>query len=240
MTCYEIAGLVEKRHDNTKRTIETLAKSGVIRLPQIEVFEEINNLGFLVKREQYVFAGPQGKRDSIIVVAQLSPEFTARLVDRWQELEAQVGTTPTLPDFSSPAAAARAWADAYEAEQAAKAQVLALEHQITQDQPYTELAKAITGSSTMYVRDWIALMKEDHQASFKESQVREFLHEAGYWYWTQTTPKATRAYGHFSHLFKLEVEMINGYPRDVLKITGQGVLELTPVIINFFAGQKSK
>ncbi|MBJ8388634.1 phage antirepressor KilAC domain-containing protein, partial [Citrobacter cronae] len=28
-----------------------------------------------------------GKRDSYIVVAQLSPEFTARLVDRWQELE---------------------------------------------------------------------------------------------------------------------------------------------------------
>lgn len=28
-----------------------------------------------------------GKRDSYVVVAQLSPEFTARLVDRWQELE---------------------------------------------------------------------------------------------------------------------------------------------------------
>lgn len=37
---------------------------------------------------EYVFSGEQGKRDSIIVVAQLSPEFTARLVDRWQELEA--------------------------------------------------------------------------------------------------------------------------------------------------------
>lgn len=30
-----------------------------------------------------------GKRDSLIVVAQLCPEFTARIVDRWQELEAQ-------------------------------------------------------------------------------------------------------------------------------------------------------
>ena len=36
----------------------------------------------------YVFSGEQGKRDSIIVVAQNSPEFTAILVDRWQELEA--------------------------------------------------------------------------------------------------------------------------------------------------------
>jgi len=33
-----------------------------------------------------------GKRNSIIVVAQLSPEFTARLVDRWQELEAAQAT----------------------------------------------------------------------------------------------------------------------------------------------------
>jgi hypothetical protein len=30
-----------------------------------------------------------GKRDSYTVVAQLSPEFTARLVDCWQELEQQ-------------------------------------------------------------------------------------------------------------------------------------------------------
>ncbi len=35
----------------------------------------------------YLFEGEQGKRDSIIVVAQLCPEFTARLVDRWQQLE---------------------------------------------------------------------------------------------------------------------------------------------------------
>ncbi|MDQ9079682.1 phage antirepressor KilAC domain-containing protein, partial [Acinetobacter pittii] len=35
----------------------------------------------------YVFEGEQGKRDSTIVVAQLSPQFTAKLVDRWIELE---------------------------------------------------------------------------------------------------------------------------------------------------------
>lgn len=87
MTSIEIAELVGKRHDNVKRTIETLAKNGVIRLPQIEVSERINNLGFSVQYEHYVFEGEQGKRDSIVVVAQLSPEFTARLVDRWRELE---------------------------------------------------------------------------------------------------------------------------------------------------------
>ncbi|EIW8783871.1 DNA-binding protein, partial [Klebsiella pneumoniae] len=87
MTSLEIAELVEKRHDNVKRTIVTLASKDVIRPPQIEVLERINNLGFAVNDEVYKFAGEEGKRDSIIVVAQLSPEFTARLVDRWKELE---------------------------------------------------------------------------------------------------------------------------------------------------------
>ena len=90
MTSLEIAELVEKRHGNVKRTIETLVKNHVIRQPQIEFSDKINNLGFSVKQEHYTFSGEQGKRDSIIVVAQLCPEFTARLVDRWQELEAQV------------------------------------------------------------------------------------------------------------------------------------------------------
>jgi hypothetical protein len=53
------------------------------------------------------------KRETYIVVAQLSPEFTARLVDRWQELESGV----TLPNFANPAEAARAWADQVEQNQ---------------------------------------------------------------------------------------------------------------------------
>lgn len=91
MSSLEIANLVEKRHDNVKRTIETLVKRGVITSPQIE---EKPTDGRPVT--EYIFSGEQGKRDSIIVVAQLSPEFTARLVDRWQELEKQL-TKPVDP-----------------------------------------------------------------------------------------------------------------------------------------------
>ena len=36
MTSREIAEVVEKRHDNVKRTIETLVSTGVISNPQIE------------------------------------------------------------------------------------------------------------------------------------------------------------------------------------------------------------
>lgn len=85
MTSLEIADLVEKRHDNVKRTIENLVKQGIITSPQIEEKPTAGRPSTF-----YVFTGEQGKRDSIIVVAQLCPEFTARLVDRWQELEAQV------------------------------------------------------------------------------------------------------------------------------------------------------
>ena len=77
MTSKEIAELVESRHADVKRSIDRLAKREVIGLPPTAFSEEINNLGFPVKHEYYLFEGEQGKRDSIVVVAQLSPEFTA-------------------------------------------------------------------------------------------------------------------------------------------------------------------
>lgn len=84
----EIASLVESRHDNVKRAIERLAEKGVIQLPPVE--EVKNSQGQSVSVYKLV------KRDSYVVVAQLSPEFTARLVDRWQELEGIVDQ-PRMP-----------------------------------------------------------------------------------------------------------------------------------------------
>ncbi|PKI24944.1 hypothetical protein CXB65_06240 [Pseudomonas monteilii] len=92
MSSQEIADLVGSRHDNVKRAVERIASKGVIQLPPME--EVKNHLGQAV--EQYLFSGEKGKRDSIVVVAQLSPEFTAELVDRWQKLEEQVAA-PALP-----------------------------------------------------------------------------------------------------------------------------------------------
>lgn len=87
MTSLQIAELVETEHRNVKVSIERLMKRGVIRDTPMTNFEKINNLGLPSKVGVYVFSGEQGKRDSIIVVAQLCPEFTAKLVDRWQYLE---------------------------------------------------------------------------------------------------------------------------------------------------------
>ncbi|RZN55160.1 Rha family transcriptional regulator [Avibacterium paragallinarum] len=117
MSSREIAELVEARHDSVKRTVERLQDKGLIQLtPLVEVK---NHLGQSVLEYQLI------KRDTYVVVAQLSPEFTARLVDRWQELENQQKNTALLPNFNDPVAAARAWADAKESEQLA----LVREHQ---------------------------------------------------------------------------------------------------------------
>lgn len=99
MTSVEIADMVEKRHDNVKRTIETLVEQSVISLPQIEEVK-IQRERRLETSQAYIFEGEKGKRDSIVVVAQLSPQFTARLVDRWQELESQQVKQPT-PQITS-------------------------------------------------------------------------------------------------------------------------------------------
>ena len=92
MTSQQIADLVGSRHDNVKRTILSLNTAGVIQLPQRE--EVKNDRGQTVVL--YQFTGEQGKRDSIVVVAQLSPEFTAKLVDRWAELERK-SQQPQIP-----------------------------------------------------------------------------------------------------------------------------------------------
>lgn len=88
MTSLDISELCQKRHDNVKRLIENLINQQVIACPQIEVVQkEANSRAYNV--EVYVFTGEQGKLDSITVVAQLCPEFTAALVKRWYELENQ-------------------------------------------------------------------------------------------------------------------------------------------------------
>lgn len=90
ITSLDIAELVGSRHGSVKRSIERLAKQAIIvDAPLVlEQFKDV--MGRNKTIEKYVFSGEQGKRDSIIVVAQLSPEFTAALVDRWKELEEAV------------------------------------------------------------------------------------------------------------------------------------------------------
>lgn len=86
MTSLEIAELVQSRHDKVKQSIERLAERGVIaQPPMVDGIKSANG----VIPKLFLFSGEQGKLDSITVVAQLCPEFTAALVKRWYELENQ-------------------------------------------------------------------------------------------------------------------------------------------------------
>lgn len=140
MDSLEISELVESRHDNVKTTMERLGAKGVIQLPASQ--EVKNHLGQTVK----VYS--VGKRDSHVVVAQLCPEFTARLVDRWQELEQKVASN-LLPNFANPAAAARAWAEQFEQRQIAQAErddAVRTKAQIGSKREATAMAKASAAS----------------------------------------------------------------------------------------------
>lgn len=88
MTSLDIEVVTGSGHSEVKRSIERLANKGVIALPPTAIMlNKVNNREY--KTEVFVFSGDKAKRDSLIVVAQLSPEFTADIVDRWIYLEKQ-------------------------------------------------------------------------------------------------------------------------------------------------------
>ncbi|WP_017411468.1 phage antirepressor KilAC domain-containing protein [Aeromonas salmonicida] len=82
----EIAELLGKQHSNIKISAQRLAASGVIGTLATQEFTHNSNV-----YEEYRL----NKRDSLILVAQNCPEFTALIVDRWQELESKQG--PQIP-----------------------------------------------------------------------------------------------------------------------------------------------
>lgn len=94
MTSQQIADLVGSRHDTVKKSIERMIGRGVIsKPPMADGIKAANG----VATQVYIFSGEQGRLDSIVVVAQLSPEFTAALVKRWDELERGVAPAIQIP-----------------------------------------------------------------------------------------------------------------------------------------------
>lgn len=89
MSSREIAVLVNSKHSDVKRSAERLCAGGILTAPLAQFdFEHNGNKYF-----EYRF----NKRDSLVLVARLSPEFTAAVVDRWQELEQNL-IPQTLPE----------------------------------------------------------------------------------------------------------------------------------------------
>lgn len=161
MTSREIADLVEARHDSVKRTIDRLVLRGVIVRPPL-VDEPIADI---LGRPRTDSVYHIGKRDSYIIVAQLCPEFTARLVDRWQELEEkQQKPTALLP--KNYAAALRELAESVEREEVLrienKQQATAIESMNSYFRsgisPF-EFVKGLNGVNSLKVGDFLVSRK---------------------------------------------------------------------------------
>ncbi|OJH45196.1 hypothetical protein IE00_05935 [Paracoccus sp. SM22M-07] len=142
MSSREIAELVEARHDNVKVTIERLSEKAIVTFTAVQEKSSGGRPGTVYH---------VNKRDSFVVVAQLCPQFTARLVDRWQELEEQKASgTLALPDFADPGAAARAWAEQYEANRALQIESQGKDALIGAMQPKVEAFDSLMNAEGLY------------------------------------------------------------------------------------------
>lgn len=153
MSSREIAELVESRHDSVKRAIERLADSGVIVQPPMVDEQIADKLGRPRSESVYLV----NKRDSYVVVAQLCPEFTARLVDRWQELED--GLAP-----KTYAETLRALADTVEREERLQAEKASLEVTLDMSMQWASVKK----------------MEATHGVSFYWKPLKDFSLNNGY------------------------------------------------------------
>jgi phage regulator Rha-like protein len=98
MSSREIAELTGKEHKNVIRTVKDLLAAKILDA-------QIEPLKFEYRGQWFDYYELK-KRDSLVLVARLSPEFTAHIVDRWQELEKQVKQTNV--DLHDPHALRRA------------------------------------------------------------------------------------------------------------------------------------
>ncbi len=153
MSSRELAELIGIPHGEVTRLIKSLETSRQFSQP--------------LRTVDYQRAGKTGreyqlnKRDSLMVIARLSPSFTAVALDRWHERELQ----HDLPDFTNPAVAARAWAEEYERRQA-------LERRMAQIAPKADFFdRYVVVDEAMGFRQVCKLLK------VKEIDFRRFLLE---------------------------------------------------------------
>ncbi|MBY0242317.1 MAG: phage antirepressor KilAC domain-containing protein [Burkholderiaceae bacterium] len=157
MTSREIAELTSKRHDNVMRTYRDLIDAGVC--PQIEETpyqHEANGQTYT----QFLLS----KRDSLVLVARLSPEFTGRVVDRWIELESAIAA-PAFVVSTTLSGALRLAAEQAEVIEAQAAQLAAAAPSVAFVEKYAD------ATGTKGFRQVAKLLQ------VKENVFREFLIE---------------------------------------------------------------
>jgi len=214
MTSREIATLSGKRHDNVIRDIDNLLKTLASGLSS----------GFSMAYEgdpAYNYRYYTLDRDAAYcLVAGYDPNARMRIIQRWQELESKQAPQTYLSALKALVAAEEAKAE--------------IEERLERERPYTEVGHLVSSLDVITRRDWVGLMKNDWGVKIKERELNRFLRENKYIY-DDPIDRHPRAYAQYDRYFKLVYESINGRTIAVLKVTGMGVLELTPIVVRHFA-----
>lgn len=212
MTSQEIANLVQARHDNVKVSVERLVDSGVIQCPATQVIKNHQNRDIQV----YVFEGDQGKRDTMIIVAQLSPQFLGTVVDRWLELEKQV-LEMVRPSYmiEDPVARAKKWIEEQTAKQEAEAKLLEAAKAIEVMQPTVDAYELIAGKKgSMCFQDAYKYL-----GGIKLKDMKQWMYDKG---WIKKDRFGRDSIGYYQNMSGYLVEKVTTHQPQI-RITYKGL-----------------
>lgn len=171
MTSFEIAELTGKKHKHVMRDIRGLLNQGVCK----------SNYGLMLNIKQLPNGGKREdpyykltKKGCLILASGYNAVLREKIINRWEELEKKERTAvvSSLPDFTNPAIAARAWADQFE-----KNQALALENhkkQLLLEQKQVENDKLVA------------------DGKHKDAEIKEYKPKAAYYDMIMANPSCTK------------------------------------------------
>ncbi|MBF8780982.1 phage antirepressor KilAC domain-containing protein [Pseudomonas fulva] len=164
MSSREIAELTGKHHFHVKRDIERMLA---------ELGEDPSTFGCTYldgqNRTQTEYRLDRERTECLLTG--YSAAMRLAVIKRWRQLEEGGRVVATLPDFSNPAAAARAWAEQYELQQAAS-------HALAIAAPKAEFVdRYVQASGSMSFRQVAKLLKAN------ERQFRQMLLDKGVMYY---------------------------------------------------------
>ncbi|WP_314186549.1 phage antirepressor KilAC domain-containing protein [Aggregatibacter kilianii] len=210
MSSREIAGLINKNHSDLCRSIERLIAKGVIWGYQPTAYTHPQN-------GQVYYEYHLNKRDSLVVVAQNCPEFTAAIVDRWQELENQQ-KHPALPDFTNPAEAAREWAKQFEQRLLVEKQKALVEKQVDEMRPKAEFVdRYVEFSGSKSLRETAKILKMPEREMINRLVADKVLYR-------QSNNLLPYQKAHIQELFTVKTGITdNGYDFTQTRVTAKGI-----------------
>ncbi|WP_258198641.1 phage antirepressor KilAC domain-containing protein [Pseudomonas entomophila] len=164
MSSREIAELTGKQHQHVKRDIEKMLG---------DLKEDVSKVGRIYfdsqNRAQREYCLDREHTDCLLTG--YSAAMRMAVIKRWRQLEEGSRVIATLPDFSNPAAAARAWAEQYELQQTTN-------HALAIAAPKAEFVdRYVQASGSMSFRQVAKLLKAN------ERQFRRMLLDKGVMYY---------------------------------------------------------